>query len=219
MTTASSAPAREAPPELPVQTKRLIVLGVVVTTAAGALGTAFLPYFLVENPLVLLLLSSDGRNVVLVAPQVSLPTMLAIAVPRRILAMLVTYGLGALYGRTMLAWSERTLPRLARALGWFERLFVRFERALLLFWPTYTTAVLAGVTRMPVRRFAPWMAVGQAGYVVVIFYVGDALSVWTDALVAALARHVWEATAVTVFLVSTQQIVSFVRRRRAKLDE
>lgn len=216
MTTLPEPLARDAAPELPAQTRRAIVFGVVITTAAGAFGTAFLPYFLVEYPLALLLLSSDGRNIILVAPQVQLPTMLLIAVPRRILAMLITCGLGALYGRAMLAWSARRLPRVARALAWFERLFVRFERPLLVLWPTYTTAALAGVTRTPLRRFVPWMALGQLGYVVATFYVGDALSVWTDRLVAALARNLREATAVTLVLVSGQQLISFLRRRRAQ---
>ncbi len=201
-------------PPVEVGVRRAILAGALVISIAGALGTAFLPYLLVEHPVLLLVGSSDFRNIALVAPQVNLPTVLVVAIPRRILAMLVTHGLGALYGRSLLGWSARRLPRLSRLLAWIERLFARFGRALLVLWPTYTICVLAGATRTPLRRFVPWMALGQLVHVFFSFYVGGAFSSLTDRLVAALSRHLWESTAVCVAAVATQQVVALIRRRR-----
>jgi membrane protein DedA with SNARE-associated domain len=205
----------EIRPAVPPRVRSAILFGLVVTTAAGTLGTAFLPLLLVQHPVVLLLSSSDGRNIVLVAPQLDLPTLALIAVPRRILAMAVTYGVGALYGRTMLTWSARKLPRLSRLLVKFERLFARFQRTLLVLCPTYTTSVLAGVARIELYRFLPWMIVGQMVYVTVAYYLGGASARWTDWLIATISPYLWESTAVCVVLVTLQRLVSFARRRRA----
>lgn len=200
---------------IPPRVRRAILFGAVVTTVAGTLGTAFLPYLLVQHPLVLLLSSSDGRNIVLVAPQVDLPTLLLIAVPRRTLAMAVTYGLGVLYGRAMLAWSARKLPRLSRFLVQLEHLFVRFQRTLLVVVPTYTTSALAGVTRTPLPHFMVCMLLGQVAYVTVSYSLGAALTQWIDRLIQLISPYLWESTAACVAFVSLQQLVSFVRRRRA----
>lgn len=207
----------EAPAEGVVSTalRRVILFGVFLTTAAGALGTAFLPYLLVEHPALLLLSSADGRNLVLVAPQLDPWIVMVIGVPRRVMSMLVTYGIALLYGRAMLAWSARKLPRITRALTAFERLFSRYRRMLLVVWPTYTTSGLAGVTRTELRVVVLWTVVGQFVYVAFMYTLGGAVSTWTDEAIAWLSRHVWESTAVCAALVVVQQVVSFLRRRSA----
>jgi membrane protein DedA with SNARE-associated domain len=212
---AAAAGAEQPHPELSASARRAIVLGAVISTSAGALSTALLPYLWIEHPIWLLMLSSDGRNLVLVAPQIELPLLLLVAVPRRAIAMLATYGLGMVYGRTMIDWSARKFPRLGRVFATFERLFLRFRRTLLMTWPTYTTAALGGVTRTPLRAFLPWMLIGQVAYVLVSFYIGAALSEWIDKLNVFFARHLWESTAVFATLVAIQQLVAFIRRRRA----
>ena len=216
MTSQADAVANEpVDPELPPWLRRAIVLVVVVTTAISALGTAFLPYLLVEHPVWLLLTSSDVRNIVLVAPQMDCHVIALVAVPRRILAMFGTYGMGVLYGRALIKLATRKLPRIARLIAWFEGLFVPYRGAWVLLWPAYATAALAGITRMPLRKFVPCMVVGQIGFVVTTFYLGGAMSAWTDQLMVWLRGRVWETTAVCVTLVSIQQLVSFIRRRRA----
>jgi len=195
--------------------RRLILVGVVVTTLVGALGTGFLPYLMVRHPLLLLLTSADGRNLVLVASQLDLPVVLAVAVPRRVLAMLVTYGVGRLYGRAMLEWSQRKMPRLGKVATAFEGLFLRYSRLVLVLWPTYMSAALAGVSRTPIRAFLPFMVLGQVGYVVLSFYIGDSISGVTDTISAFFSKYLWQATVVFAGAVATQQLVSYWRRRRA----
>jgi hypothetical protein len=108
--TADPEPVSSPPPELPRGVRSLILTGAVVTTTAGVLGTAFLPYLAVEQPLLLLVSSADARNLVLVAPRVDWPTAALITIPRRVLAMAVTYGLGLLYGRGGVPSSARGSP-------------------------------------------------------------------------------------------------------------
>ena len=196
--------------------RRLILFGAVVSAVVGTLGTAFLPYLMVHQPVWLLVSSSDGRNLLLAAPRVELPLLLAIAIPRRVISMLATYGVALLYGRALIGWSAGKFPRVARAFAWFERVFVRWRRAALVFWPTYTTAALAGVTRTEVGGFWPWMVLGQSGYVVVSYWVGEWLGEWTGRLLEWVKLHLWETSAVFVIAVAVQQIVSYARRRRAR---
>jgi hypothetical protein len=205
----------EAGASLSPLARKLILAGVATTTLVGTLGVAFLPYLIVEHPALLLLTSSDGRNLVLAAAKLDPFTVLAIAVPRRVLAMVVTWGLGMLYGRKLLGWTGRKLPSIGRALTWLEGLFRRYRRTLLVLWPTYTTAVLAGVANMSWRLFLPWVVVGQIGYVAISYVLGDALSAWITQGIAWLSLYVWEATALCVALVAVQQLVALVRRRRA----
>jgi membrane protein DedA with SNARE-associated domain len=140
---------------------------------------------------------------------------LLVATPRRVLAMMVTYGMGAVYGRAILAWSTKRFPRIGRAFAFFERVFVKVQRPLVLLWPAYVTTGLAGVTRMPLKHFVPFMVLGQIGYVVVVYYLGDAMGLWTDRVIAFFSQYLWESTGIFAAAVALQQLVSYVRRRRA----
>ena len=212
--TADPEPEPSPPPELPRGVRSLILTGAVVTTTAGVLGTAFLPYLAVEQPLLLLVSSADARNLVLVAPRVDWPSAALITIPRRVIAMAVTYGLGLLYGRALLAWSAKRFPRLARLVDRLERLFLRLDKLLLVVWPTYFTSALAGVTRMTFRPYLACVVAGQTGYFFLTFYLGDLAAVWTDQLIEFLRAHLWESTAVCATAVAVQQAHSYARRRR-----
>jgi membrane protein DedA with SNARE-associated domain len=205
----------EEPAVIPLRIRRAIVAGALVTTIAGALGTAFLPVLLVKQPIVLLALSADARNLVLVAPRIDLPIVLAVAFPRRAAGMLATYGLAVLYGPAALGWAAKRLPRMASLLGRLERVYMRIRVPLLLLWPMYTTSALAGVTRVALRHFVPWMLAGQLAHALVVYYLGDALGDVTDRLVSWLAEHLVESTAVCASGVALQQLVAYYRRKRA----
>jgi len=193
--------------------RRAIVVFAGVTMAAGLASTALLPYLLVEHPILLLILSADGRNIMLTAPQLDIVTMLTVGTPRRALGMLATYWVGALYGRAMLGWTERRLPMFAPLLRFLERLFLRFGTPLLVLFPTYTLAGMAGITRVRLRAFVIPMTAGQVVYVASAYYLGESVSAWTDQLVAFVSAHLWESTAICVALVLVQQLVARKRRQ------
>ena len=200
---------------LSTSVKSLILGSFAVTSMIGVAGFALLPYLMVRHPLLLLLTSADARNLVLVASQLDLAVVLAVAVPRRAVAMMVTYGVGRLYGRAMLDWSSKRMPRLGKVAVAFERLFLRFRPLVLIGVPSYTSAALAGVTRTSLRAFVPWMLLGQVVYVVAVYSIGDAAGDITQWIGAAFAKYLWQTTAVFVLVVGTQQLIAYVRRRRA----
>ena len=210
------APSLAPVSEVSALARRLTLWGAFVTTVVSLLGTAFLPYLLVEQPELLLVTSADARNLVLVASRVDLLTAALIVIPRRLVAMAVTYGMGLVYGPALLGWSARKLPRLARLIAGFQRLYARFGLVLVVLWPAYGTSALAGITRTPFRAYFACMSVGQVLFFLVVYFLGDAVSVWTDSLVALLRDNLLESTAACLALVGLQQTVAYVRRRKAR---
>lgn len=204
-----------APRYVPSRLRRAILALATLTTFVGVVGSALLPYLALEHPLWLLVTASDGRNLVLAAPRIGLVPLLAVAVPRRALGMLATYGIGLLYGPAALAWSAKRAPRVAWFVAQLERVFSRYPRLSLVLWPTYTTSALAGARRAPLREYLPWMLVGQVGYVAVCARVGDALGAWTERVTSWLAPRLVEATAASIAIVACYQVISIARRRRA----
>jgi membrane protein DedA with SNARE-associated domain len=202
--------------ELTPAARRIYLAVMVVTTAAAALGTALLPMLLVESPALLLLSAADFRNIALVSTQLDLHTVLAVGLPRRIVGMFGSYGLGILYGRSLLGFAARRLPRVGKFVSALERLFRRFPRATLLLWPAYATSIFAGLARLPLRTFVPCMLVGQVGFVVGAYFLGGTISGPIDAVVEFFKRYLWESTAVCATLVALQQLSSYRRRRQRK---
>jgi membrane protein DedA with SNARE-associated domain len=195
--------------------RRAIQALIVGTFVVSTVGTAMLPYLLVEHPIALLLSSADMRNIVLLAPRLGPEVLVPLAVLRRIIAMASTYGFGLLYGRAVLEAAAKRFASVHRLLLWFETVFVRYTAASLLLWPSYTCCTVAGVTRTPLRTFAPWMALGQVAFVLFSLLLGSAATQWTEALTRWLRANVVAVTVVSVALVAAQQLASYVKRRRA----
>src|SRR5687768_2121274 len=111
MTASAPADTLDLPPppfaDQPANVRRAIVAFVVVMSALGIIGTALSPYLLVKHPLLLVALNPDGRHLLLVAPDVDFLPLLAVAAPRRVLALLATYGLAGLYGQQMVRYAEK----------------------------------------------------------------------------------------------------------------
>lgn len=212
---AAASPADEA--ALSSTLRRAIVAAATIGAATSAASTALLPLLLSRFPALLLVLSSDGRNIALAAARLELATVLAIAVPRRVIAMLITYGVARVYGRVALRWTERRLPRIARAAAWLERVFARAPRVGLVVFPSYITASLAGLIGLRLRAFGAAVLVGQTAFVLSWFFLGDAISGFTDRALEAISGRIWEATAACAALVLLQQLVAR-RRRRASVD-
>lgn len=185
-------------------------------TATALIARAAAPYLLVHQPLALIALNPDASLMVLVAPQVDLPALIAVAAPRRILNMALTFGLGALYGRMAMTWAKQKYPRFARLIDVLDRLFARHGALVVLFMPVYSICGLAGALRVSFWRFLLAISPGQVLWAVGTYYLGDSLSAWITPFTSWLSDHVGEATAVCVVAVFLYQLVS---RRRRKGDE
>ncbi len=196
------------PPGTTSRGRHLAVAAVAVITVMGTVGTALSPYLLVRQPLLLIALSPDVRNIVLVAAQADFLPVLAVAEPRRAMGLFAMYAMGFFYGPLAIAWFEQRSARAGRVLRWLERLFARLGAPLLVVFPAYTVGALAGVARTRLRVFVPAMLVGQVVYIGVSYFLGDAAREWTTPLVRFLGEHLVESTAVCVAAVVIHQVWS-----------
>jgi uncharacterized membrane protein YdjX (TVP38/TMEM64 family) len=189
-----------------------------VVTAGSLLGTALAPYLLVKSPLLLVAISPAAHHVVLAAASVDPVPLVTVATVRRVMTGVGAYGIGFLYGRGALGWLEQRYPRLARFVGWIERLLARWGVWLLILAPTPTVALLAGAARSRFIAFVIAITLGQALWNAVTVYVGDAIAFWTDLLTTFLGEHLLESTLVCIALVALQQALSRLTRRRRQSD-
>ena len=94
----------------------------------------------------------------------------------------------------------------------------RFGVALLVVAPAPTVALFAGAARSRFMAFLFAVALGHALWNGVVVYVGDAVAVWTDLLTSFIGENLLESTLVCVALVTLQQTLSRLARRRRHPD-
>lgn len=213
-------PRSEAPPgpltREPVALRRGLIALAVILSILGVVGTALSPYLLVKHPLALVALSPDGRHLILTASQVDLLPLLAVAVPRRALAVLATFGVGGVYGYRFLRYAEKRFPRVSRAAGWLTRILQRAGLPLVFFFPLHSIVAIGAATGLRFRPFLLIALPAQIPFVVVHYFFGEAISGLTQRLIAFLSLHLFESTLVCTALVAIQQIVTRWRRHRLK---
>lgn len=209
----AAAPAESTPatPGRPIP--RWVVLLMTVLTIASVIGTALSPYLLVQSPLLLVLLSPDLLHIVLAAPQTPFVALLLVGTGRRVVAMVATWALLAHFGPAGVEWAVQRWPRLDRLFRWFERVFRRFGAPLLVVAPSYGTAALAGVTRMPWRSFFGPMLAGQTAFTAGLMLFGESTAAFIEPILAFITAYVWECTAVMICVVALQRLYARWRRR------
>jgi membrane protein YqaA with SNARE-associated domain len=185
----------------------------VVLTVASLLGTAFSPLLLVKQPLLLVVLSPDGRHVALVAGRVEPWLLLFVTVVRRSLYGIGVYGLGAAYGDLAVAWIEARARSLGKALRALERAFARVGALLLLALPFLSVCILAGAARTRALVFVPALVLGHCLWVGTTIWLGTRFAAASQALVDFVEERLVESTLVCVALVVVYQLVT---RRRGR---
>lgn len=193
---------------------RLAVGGAALLSALNLVGTAFSPWLLLEHPLLLVALSAEVRHLILAAGRVDLGEVVVIGALRRVLSMLGTYGLAAVYGFAALRWLEGRYPRVGAFARALERLFVRRGVLLLVIFPSYTLSAVAGAARSPWRPFLLATLLGQTLVTAAYVFLGEAITTWTAPILGWLKDHMVESTVVCVVAVLAQQLWSSVRKRR-----
>ncbi len=181
----------------------------------GSLATAFSPYLLVEQPLLLVAGSAVNRHVLLAAAVVEPFPLWVVASLRRLLALLVTYGLGYVYGAKALSWAEERFPWAHRLAVWLQRLLDRLGVGLLVPFNGFTLVALAGVGRMRLRPFLVAVTLGNLLYVAALVWLGDLAAEWSRLLIDWIAAHLLESTLACVLVVVVQQVAA---RRRARKE-
>lgn len=200
--------AKASPPavEQPSFVRRLVLLSVATFSIAGMGATAVLPYLALHYPLLLVALSPNLRNIVLVASSCNPVLLMVVGVSRRVVALIATYGLGYIYGSAMLEKSVAKAPRLRAFLRTLESLLRRFGAPALLVLPTYTMAGLAGVARTRLAPAAIALTLGQTLWVGASVFFGEAIAPLTARLMAFFSRYMLPASGVCLLLVLVQQV-------------
>jgi membrane protein DedA with SNARE-associated domain len=207
--TSNSAVGRPAPLfDAPPRARRAIVGLFGLLALASVVGTALSPYLLVRQPWLLILLAPEGRHLALAAAQLPAPPLIALGCVRRVVGLLASFGIGALYGDAAVRWAEQRYPRLARLIGFLERAFARLGAPLLVAAPLHALAVLAGAAGSRFGTFVPAVTAGQVIWVTVYVFFGDAISGWTAPLIELLSENLVESTLVCVALVVLYQLAS-----------
>ena len=140
--------------------------------------------------------------------------LLPLTLLRKLVALMVTWALGALYGYSLVRFGEKKYPRLAGLVRFFENLFSRFGVWFLVVAPTYTSAALAGAAGAGFLRVGISLGLGQLVWIGLTLRFGQAIGDWTAPLVNFLSAHVVESTVVCVLLVIVQQWLA--RRSKAR---
>jgi membrane protein DedA with SNARE-associated domain len=184
--------------------------GIAALSAASAVGVAFAPALLSHAPLGLIALSPVGRHLVMVAAVVPFVAFVVVATVRRTLMMFLAYKVGEIYGDRVFTWVKERSRLAGQWISLFERLFERAGPLVLFLVPGFTSAALAGASGMSLPLSLLMILLGQAGWMSVTFYVGDALKEWTLPLIRLAAEHMVEATVVCLLLVGAYE---FYRRK------
>jgi membrane protein DedA with SNARE-associated domain len=193
--------AEPVPPRL----RAAILTLLTAVTVASTIGTALSPYLLLKSPLLLVTFSAAAHHVALAAATEDPAILITVATLRRTLTALAAFGLGALYGGAAVTWLEQRYPRLARWVRLLEKAFSRWAVPVVVLAPVPTVAVLAGAARMRLTVFVPLVLVSLGFWTAVTYGIGDALSHWTELLIAFLRERLLESTLVCMALVALQQ--------------
>jgi len=185
----------------------LVVVPILLLSAAGVAAMALTPVLLRDAPLALLVLEARNRYLLLVADRVDLVPFVVVGVLRRLASDPFYFLLGRWYGDAAVRWAaggrgEEHLQRLRSAadLPWFARLA---DVAVLLF-PGALVCTLAGAAGMSPRRFAVldvagsiavvaglrWLAGVAAGPIAAIVAFNDANAGWLTAVFIAVTAAV-----------------------------
>ena len=107
------------------------------------------------------------------------------------------YFFGRCYGDAALRWVERKLGPDSKAISLVEHYFRRFSYALVAWSPNGIVSVMAGATRMRTRTFFIVAALGTVAKVIVVYYLGDVLSVPLHEIADFVGKYQWYLTPLT----------------------
>jgi len=199
----------------------LVVVPILVLSAAGIAAMALTPILVRDHPLLLLVLESRNRYLLLVADRVDPVPFVVVGVLRRLASDPFYWLLGRWYGDAAVGWAAgrtggRALPLQAR---WFARLA---DLAVLVF-PGAVVCALAGATGMSARRFAVLNVAGSVTAVLVLRRLAEVAAAPIAALVAFSDANAGWLTAVTaaftVAALLAQRALHFPAPRLRDLEE
>jgi membrane protein DedA with SNARE-associated domain len=166
-------PIRSTPSRL---TLALIVAPLIALTIAAYIGDAFMPYFVDNNPLLLIALNARNRNLALVTNQLDAFSYYTVGFVRLVVSDPLFYLLGWFYGDAAVKWTERNTNTLGDTLRWVERHFKRYSIPLVFAFPNNFICLFAGAAGMKPVVFITANVSGTIVRLYLIRVLGNAFS-------------------------------------------
>ena len=195
----------------------LFLVPMALAFSSAQVAKAVWPTLLTEAPWTLLAMSSNTTRMLLVQPLVPVHVFFGLALARPLLLVPLYYFFGRCYGDAALRWVERKLGPDSKAISLVEHYFRRFSYALVAWSPNGIVSVMAGATRMRTRTFFIVAALGTVAKVIVVYYLGDVLSVPLHEIADFVGKYQWYLTPLTFTLVALQ-LASRRRKNRLPIE-
>jgi membrane protein DedA with SNARE-associated domain len=180
---ALDGPLDEVLDDLPVEpgpwtwAQRALLAAFITLVVVANVGSVVAPHLQKSSPALLLAMSSRNRHLlVVVANHISPWSYGLVAFGRLLLAAMVCYGLGRVFGSRALRWFTRYLgvPKMT-----IDRLEEGFETISWVLVPIMAgsniVCLLAGLRPLPVKRFVALVSVGIAGRLVLFWVLAEHL--------------------------------------------
>lgn len=166
------APSRPKPV---VRRREVAVLAVPIAIFAitANVGNALAPTLIVQEPVVLLLLSPRIRWLLLLSPNVDAVWFYVIPLLRAASILVTYYLLGRWYGDWAVRWVEERTGNAARPLLWIERNFHRARWPIAFLFPGNLVALLAGADRIALPLYLAVALSSVAIRLVLVRYVAS----------------------------------------------
>jgi membrane protein DedA with SNARE-associated domain len=179
-----------------------VLLGAVAAIGiANAVGIALAPALLTHSPLALIALSPLGRHLVLAATVTPIVPFVIVGTLRRMLVATLGYMLGRAYGRGGISWIKERYPKLEPLLRPVEWLFARAAPLILLVAPGPLVCALAGATGMRAWLVLPIATVGQTGWMLINYKLGEAFGEWLAPITEYIRTHMLPMTLACIAIV------------------
>jgi membrane protein DedA with SNARE-associated domain len=192
-----------------------IVVPLAITTGATFVADIVWPHLARSHPLLLMLISSRGRHLILVAPFVSLVPFVAVALARLLVGDLLAFALGRRYGDRGVEYLVRRAGRRGHHVERAVRITRRGSTAVVLLLSGNLMCIVVAATGMRLRRFVILDTIGTAFGVTMTWFLGDAFASPITTGLDWVAEHPWPVTAAMVVLVAAGVVVRLRRRGAA----
>jgi membrane protein DedA with SNARE-associated domain len=192
--------------------RRCLIL-LAVLSAGSMLGSASSLYLVNELPLLLIVLSPIGRNLILAVPNVNPVVFVVVATCRRALFYIPCFYLGRKLGPAGLAWLEERAPGAERFIRWLERIFDRARHPAVFFLLGPAMSTIAGNSGMSVRVWLPLILGGLVLRMVATVLFGEVFREPIEWLLELIDEYKLPGTIVIVLAIVAYQVRKRTRSR------
>ena len=203
---------RAEPPLWPVPRSGPYWIGAFICLLVAAnVGSILTSSLAKDHPGVFIALSARNRNLFLAVPSdLGFPAWAAIASLRLTLSAVVCHYLGRAYGDRALRWFWRFMGMPQEQVAKFETNFAKAEWAVVPFFVGSNIVwVLSGAARTQWRRLAPLAAIGIAGRLALLWWLGNAFEEQVKSVLDFLNRFQLPIIGATLVIVVATNVRNF----------